>query len=241
MLISVIVPTLNDGDNLRVALPRLAVHPDVELIVVDGGSVDHTMNIARQFTPYVFLSPPGWAAQGNTGARHATGDILLFLRPDTFLLDGALEELARRIIADGAVGGAFDLHLDSPRLLLQLVAQAASARMRLWRLPCGNHGMFVWRQMFERVGGFPAIPIMEDVAFARRLRRLGRLTFLRSGLIASARAWNAHGPVKVMLINGLVMLLHTLRVPPRQLRKIRDGWLPSSHPSVPVDHVHQRP
>src|ERR1041385_5447503 len=117
MLISIIVPTLNEETNLPVTLRQLSQRPDVELLVVDGGSMDQTVKIAQRFTPYVFVSHPGRAQQMNAGARHATGDILLFLHADTFLLPGALDELQRRIPGDGAVGGAFDLNIDSPRRL----------------------------------------------------------------------------------------------------------------------------
>lgn len=225
MLISVIIPTLNEEANLPVTLRQLAERADVELIVVDGGSMDGTVEIAQQFTPFVFVTRPGRAQQMNIGARHATGDILLFLHADTFLLPGALDELQRRIIGDGAVGGAFDLNIDSPRRLCKLVAKVASRRSRLLRLPYGDQGMFVWRQVFDALGGFPDIPIMEDVAFARQLRRAGRLTFIRSGLVTSGRRWNANGVLKTTLVNLWVTLLFFLRLPPRQLRRIYDGWL----------------
>src|SRR5882672_1755408 len=128
MLISVIIPTLNEEVNLPVTLRQLAEHPDVELIVVDGGSTDRTVEIAQRFTSYVFVTAAGRALQMNLGARHATGDILLFLHADTFLLPGALDELQRRIVGDGAVGGAFDLHIDSRRSLCRFVARVASRR-----------------------------------------------------------------------------------------------------------------
>ncbi|MCG3146753.1 MAG: hypothetical protein PCFJNLEI_00187 [Verrucomicrobiae bacterium] len=225
MLISIIVPTLNEETNLPVTLRQLAQRPDVELIVVDGGSTDHTIHIARKFTSYVFLSARGRAQQMNAGARHATGDILLFLHADTFLLPGALEELQRRITGDGAVGGAFDLHIDSPGRLLQLLARVSNHRSRFFRTPGGNQGIFCWRQVFEKVGGYPEIPILEDRAFARRLRRAGRLTFLQTGLVTSARRWVANGVIKTTLVNWWVKFLHCLCIPPQQLRRIYDGWL----------------
>lgn len=230
MLISVIVPTLNEEVNLPVTLRQLAEHPDVELIVVDGGSSDRTVEIAQRFTPYVFISRPGRAAQMNIGARHATGDILLFLHADTFLLAGALDEIQRRIIGDGAVGGAFDLHIDSPRRLCKLVARVASHRARLLRWPGGDQGIFVWRQVFEVLGGYSNIAIMEDVAFARRLRRAGRLAFISQGLLTSGRRWNANGVVKTTLVNWWVTLLFFLRVPPLKLRRTYNKWLVSGKP-----------
>jgi len=230
MLISVIIPTRNDEGNLPVTLRQLADHPDVELIVVDGGSTDHTVEIAQRFTPYVFCTQPHRAEQMNIGARHATGDILLFLHAETFLLPGALDEVQRRIIGDGAVGGAFDVHIDSRRKLCKFVARISSRRSRWLRLPYGDQGIFVWRQVFEALGGFPQISIMEDVAFARRLRHAGRLTFIRSGLVTSGQRWNANGVLRTAFVNWWVTLLFFLRVSPNQLRRIHDGWLVSGKP-----------
>jgi rSAM/selenodomain-associated transferase 2 len=229
MLISIVIPTLNEEANLPVTLRQIADRPDVELIVVDGGSTDRTVELAQAFTPYVFLAPRGRAKQMNVGARHATGDILLFLHADTFLLPGALDELQRRIIGDGAVGGAFDLHIDSPKRLCKFIAKVSSQRSRWLRLPCGDQGQLVWRQVFEALGGFPDIPLMEDVAFGRLLRRAGRLTFIRTGLVTSSRRWNANGIVKATLVNWWVRLLFLLRVSPQRLRRTYDRWLVSGH------------
>lgn len=230
MLISVVIPTLNEEVNLPVTLRQLAERPDVELIVVDGGSTDRTVEIAQQYTPYVFVTRPGRAHQMNAGARHATGDILLFLHADSYLLPGALDEIQRRIIGDGAVGGAFDLHIDSPRRLCKLVAKFASRRSRLLRLPYGDQGIFVWRQVFELLEGFPDIAIMEDIAFARQLRRQGRLAFIPSGLITSGRRWNANGVLKTTFVNWWVTTLFFLRVSPVWLRRVYDHWLVPGRP-----------
>src|SRR5262249_530723 len=123
MLISIIIPTLNEEANLPVTLRQLAARSDVELIVVDGGSTDRSVEIAQQFTSFVFVTEACRASQMNLGARHATGDILLFLHADTFMLPGALDELQRRLVGSGAVGGAFDLHIDSPRRLCKFIAK----------------------------------------------------------------------------------------------------------------------
>src|SRR2546426_9499820 len=162
MLTSVIVPTFNEDANLAATLRQLAEHPDVELIVVDGGSTDRTVEIAQRFTSYVFVTTADRAQQMNLGARHATGDILLFLHADTILLPGALDEIQRRIIADGAVGGAFDLHLDSPLRMHNFVARVSSRRSRLLRLPYGDQGIFVWRQVLDVLGGVSGLPVIGD-------------------------------------------------------------------------------
>lgn len=237
VLISVIVPTLNNEAHLPVTLRQLADQPDVELIIVDGGSRDLSVEIAQQATPYVFVSPPNRARQLNEGARHATGDILLFLHPGSFLLPGALLEIQRRMIAASAVGGAFDLHFDSPRKIFRLLGRSYSARARFWRLPRDEQGLFVWRQVFQKIRGFPDVPILEGMAFARRLRRAGRLTFIREGLVASAHRWNAHGPLKTALVDAWLNTLAMIGVPPRQLRRAYDGWMGGS---VLVDDINQR-
>jgi glycosyltransferase involved in cell wall biosynthesis len=135
MLISVIIATLNEEVNLPVTLRQLADHPDVELIVVDGGSTDRTVELRNGPPPMYFRTLPGHAQQMNLGARHATGDILLFLHADTFLLPGALDEIQRRIIGDGAVGGAFDLHIDSRRRLCKFVARWPAVGRAGWAYP----------------------------------------------------------------------------------------------------------
>ena len=232
MLISIIEPTLNEETNLPVTLRQLAQRTDVELIVVDGGSTDRTVEVAQAFTSYVFITAPSRARQMNDGARHATGDILVFLHADTFLLPGALDELQRRLTGDGAVGGAFDLNIDSPKKRFQFIARAASRQARFLRLPAGNQALFVWRQVFEALGGFPDLAIMEDVAFSARLRRAGRLTFIRTGLVTSARRWVANGVWKTTFVNWLVTGLYLLHVPSRHLRRVYDRWLCTGKPRL---------
>jgi len=236
MLISVIVPTLNDQAQLPVTLRQLADQPDAELIVVDGGSDDLSVEIAQQATPFVFLTHPNRARQLNEGARHATGDILLFLYPGSFLLPGALLEVQRRMIAASAVGGAFDLHFDSPRRIFRTLERFYNRRARFWRLPRGEQGMFVWRQIFQRLGGFPNIPIQEDTAFARRLRGAGRLTFIHEGLIASAHRWNTHGPWKTAWVDIALCALAGIGLPPQSLRRLYDRWMCAPR----LDDVNQR-
>lgn len=236
MLISIIVPTLNTADNLPVAFRQLVHRTEVELLIVDGGSTDNTVAVAKTFTPYVFLTHPNRAAQFNTGARHATGDILFFMPADTFLLPGALEDLQSEIITNGAVAGAFDLTIDSHRRIDGWMARLSNWRARVWRSPSADHGLFLWRQVFTALDGFPELPILEDAALARQLRRFGRLVFLRTGLVTSRRRWKTHGIVASTCVDLWVRFLFFLRIPPRALRHIADSWL---KPVINADSAHQ--
>src|SRR5689334_17693331 len=159
MLVSVIVPTLNEERYLANTLQFLSAVPHVEIIVVDGGSTDKTIEIARQFTEFVFLTHPGRAQQMNFGAKHATGDVLLFLHADTMLLPGAIEMVRYQMRRVNVVGGAFDLHLDSEKARLHLVARVATMRSRLTRVPYGDQAIFLRRSLFHRLRGYKPFSI----------------------------------------------------------------------------------
>ena len=216
--ISVIVPTLNEQDHLPATLRGVTLAPGDELIVVDGGSTDQTVVIARQFTSQVLLSPRGRAVQMYCGAQHAHGDILLFLHADTLLPSGSLEAV-RRALQDGAVGGAFRLALMPPTLALRLVAWGTNLRARFGRLPYGDQALFMLRQVFEALGGYDEVSCMEDVRLVQALRTRGRLVLLPQAVHTSGRRWQRDGVLYTTTRNTVLITLYFCGVPPEKLQR----------------------
>ena len=221
MKLTIVVPTLNEAANLARLLPELARDcPGAEIIVVDGGSTDGTPEVAAGRSGVRLLAGPrGRARQMNAGARAAGGDALLFLHADTRLPGGAAAAIARVLAEPGTVGGRFDVRLDSPRPLLRLVAWLMNARSRLSGICTGDQGIFVRRADFEAVGGYPDIPLMEDVELSRRLKRRGRLGALRLRVTTSARKWEREGPLRTIGLMWALRFLHFCGVSPERLHR----------------------
>ncbi len=218
-MISVIIPVLNEADILNQSLSRLT--PQLkghELIIVDGGSIDETPLIAKRYGR-VISSQRGRARQSNAGAAAATGDILLFLHADVWLDSGAIEGVEAAISA-GYVGGAFKQRIEGEHPLYRLIERAANFRAKRLQILYGDGGIFIRRTHFDRIGGFPDIPIMEEVGFSRKLRRQGEVTFVEPMIHISTRRWKKNGIVRTTLTNWLITLLYLLRVPPHHLAKL---------------------
>lgn len=216
--ISVIVPTLNEQEHLPATLSRITLAPGDELIVVDGGSSDQTVAMARQFTPYVLQSRRGRAVQMNCGARHAQGEILLFLHADTLLPPVALETV-RQAVQAGAVGGAFRLTITPPTLALRLVAWGTNLRTRFGQLPYGDQALFMPRQVFEALGGYDDVPFMEDVRLVQALRQRGRLAIIPQAVHTSGRRWQRDGVLYTTVRNTVLITLYFCGVPPATLQR----------------------
>lgn len=220
MRLSIIIPVLNEERTISATIADLVRAEACEVVVVDGGSMDRTAAIVRTTSARLVVSPRGRATQMNTGARHAAGDVLLFLHADTRLPAGAGRDI-RECMADiRCVGGRFDIRLDSARPLLRLVGRMISLRSRLTRVATGDQAIFVRRAVFERLGGFPEIPLMEDVAFSRALKKAGRIACLRAHVVSSARRWEKHGAIRTILLMWALKLLYLAGVPPARLKRL---------------------
>lgn len=220
MRLSVIIPVLNEEYTIAGAVEGLARIEPSEVIVVDGGSADRTPQIVRDGPARLVVSARGRATQMNEGARHAGGDVLLFLHADTILPATARRDVEGCMTDPGCVGGRFDIRLDSGRPLLRVVSRMISLRSRLTRVATGDQAIFARRSVFERLGGFPEIPLMEDVAFSRALKKEGRIACLRSQVVSSARRWEQNGPVRTILLMWALKLLYLAGVPPATLKRL---------------------
>ena len=221
--ISIIVPTHNEAENIGKLLPELSAIPDVELLVVDGGSTDNTVAVAQSLGVRVLSSSPGKAIQMNTGAEAAQGDILLFLHCDTILPAGFVEPVRNALKQSGVSAGAFQLSINGRGAGLRVIEWLVNFRSRFLQMPYGDQGIFVTREMFFSVGPFPQQPIMEDFELMRRLKKKGRVTILPLRATTSARRWQRLGVLKTTLINQLIIIKYLWGVSPEKLADLYRG------------------
>lgn len=208
--VSVIIPTLNEQENIGEAIERLS-GGGVEIIVADGGSTDETVAVCRRAGAKVIVSKPGRGAQLNRGAAEAGGQVLFFLHADA-IPPGRFPDLLRASLARGAVGGAFSFGTDLAGPSMRIVTFGANIRARLLGIVFGDQGIFVRSDLFRRIGGFPDLPVMEDREFVRELKRHGRFVILPERVVSSARKWRANGVWRVTLMNQVVMWLYLIGV-----------------------------
>ncbi|MES2631588.1 MAG: TIGR04283 family arsenosugar biosynthesis glycosyltransferase [Pseudomonadota bacterium] len=217
----IVMPVLGEGADLAARLRALdgLRERGVEVVVVDGGSSDATWAVACRHADRVMLAPRGRGSQMNAGAAAATGrscDILLFLHGDTQLPCDADRLVVAAVVA-GASWGRFDVRIDSPHPLLRLVGFMINLRSRLTGIATGDQAIFVRRDVFEKVGGFADIPLMEDIDLSARLRRLGRPACLRPPVVTSARRWDKHGVMRTVLLMWRLRAMYFFGTPPQAL------------------------
>ena len=217
--VSVIIPALNEEKIIGTVLVDSIARRPHEVIVVDGGSIDRTREISRQTGATVITAAPGRARQMNRGAEHATGDILLFLHADTRLPPAAFYDIVAALEDPHYLGGRFDVELDGNHWLLKLIGAMINHRSRITQVGTGDQAIFVRREVFARLGGFPDIPLMEDIAFGRALKRLGGVACLRSRVVTSARRWESEGVWRTIIKMWTLKLLYFAGVSPVTLKR----------------------
>lgn len=217
--ISVIIPTLNEAEHLPRTLERLANTRDLDIIVADGGSTDGTGEIAKSFQVTFMQCPKGRALQMNCAARSASGAILIFLHADTLLPQNWRQDVCEALSEDTICAGAFSLKIQGNGTGLRAVEALADFRSRAFSLPYGDQAIFVKREIFDDLGGFAEIPVMEDFEFMRRLRTRGKIRILQAAVITSGRRWEKLGVVRTTIINQMMILGYYLGVAPDILEK----------------------
>ncbi len=204
--VSIIIPTLNEESGLAGTLRRLRDQRPREIIVVDGGSGDATCRHGAA-ADVLLHGPRGRAVQMNLGAGRAAGSVLLFLHADCALEPGALDEAVGRLGQNGVAAGCFTMRVEAPGLLYRMIDACATARVRLTGLVYGDQGLFVRRDLFHRLGGFPPLRLMEDLYFSRVLRRHGRVVVAGRRIFVSPRRWQRAGLVRQTLRNWTLTAL----------------------------------
>jgi rSAM/selenodomain-associated transferase 2 len=223
--LTIIIPTLNEAPGIvsfLQPLQRLRGR-GVELIVADGGSRDGTVDAVLPLVDRVLSSPRGRAVQMNAGAAHARSDVLLFLHADARLPDDAERFIRDGLRETGLRWGRFDVRLSGSAPMLRVVEWMMNRRSRLTRIATGDQGMFVERRLFDEVGGFPAIALMEDVALSAKLRRHGPPLCLEQTIIASSRRWEERGIWHTITLMWRLRLAYFLGAEPARLAEIYYG------------------
>ncbi|MEM6613594.1 MAG: TIGR04283 family arsenosugar biosynthesis glycosyltransferase [Cyanobacteria bacterium P01_C01_bin.72] len=203
--ISIIIPVLNEAEIVAKTLGQLRQYPAVEVIVVDGGSIDNTVAIAQRIAKVITVIGQGRAGQMNAGADIAQSDILLFLHADTQLPSNFVELVSKTLQPPQVIAGAFELKIDGSEKSLRLVEILVKIRSRLFSLPYGDQAIFVSQETFSKLGGFADLPIMEDFEFIQRVKNKGKIAIAPGAVITSGRRWQKLGVWKTTLINQLII------------------------------------
>jgi rSAM/selenodomain-associated transferase 2 len=219
--LSVIVPMLNECATIAGTLNTVRRGaPDAEIVVVDGGSSDPSVAIARPLCDALISARRGRARQMNAGARASHGDVLVFVHADTIVPRSFARDIALPLSNPAVVGGRFDVQLDATALPYRIIGAMISLRSRISRTGTGDQAIFVRRDVFDRLGGFPDLDLCEDLEFTRRLKRAGPVACLRARVITSARRWNRDGVVRTVMRMWLIRAMYLVGVPPARLKRM---------------------
>ena len=218
--LSVIIPALNEGGHIVQTLKDLGPvqNAGYEVIVVDGGSSDDTVQQAGEYADLVIAGPRGRARQMNAGADKAHGDMLWFLHADTRVPDEAIQQLIAAVDA-GKLWGRFDVRLSGSHIMFRLIERMMNLRSCLTGVATGDQGIFVQRALFESVGAFPDLPLMEDVALSKLLKKNASPVCLGTRLITSSRKWEQQGVFRTILLMWYLRLAYALGADPNELAR----------------------
>jgi len=202
--ISVVIPALDEAARIAEAVGSV-IGPGIDVIVVDGGSRDDTVRIAREAGARVLVGERGRARQLRLGGEQSQGEGILFLHADTRLAPGWSEPVRRALADPACAGGAFRFRLSAAGLHARLIEWGVAARVALLRLPYGDQAIFVRRTVLERGGGVPIVPMMEDLDLVRAIKREGRLVILDLPATTSARRYATRGTLRTILEHGVAL------------------------------------
>jgi rSAM/selenodomain-associated transferase 2 len=220
MRLSIVIPTLNEARQIKQNVERALSLRPLQVIVADGQSEDDTADVACSAGAFVLLSPRGRGNQLNAGAMVASGDVLLFLHADCWLEPDATRQIELALANPKTVGGAFRQQIDHPGRVFRWLEWGNAARARWWKLPYGDQGIFLRRDVFVAVGGFAEVPLMEDVLLMRKLRRRHLPIALLDGpLHVDAQRWLSQGVVRQTIRNWLLLVGLRLGISPDRLAK----------------------
>jgi rSAM/selenodomain-associated transferase 2 len=211
---------LNEEGAIAATLDAIRIGaPTAEVIAVDGGSTDRSVDLARPRCDRLIARPRGRARQMNDGAALASGDVLVFVHADTIVPPTFAADIELALDNSRIAGGRFDIAFDVRSPALDVVATMISTRSRVMRSATGDQAIFVRRKVFDRLGGYADIELCEDVDFIRRMRRVGRLACLRTPVMTSSRRWRSHGVARTIVRMWIIKSLFLAGVSPQWLKR----------------------
>jgi len=219
-MISIVIPTYNESSTIEGTLINLfeIISTGDEVIVVDGFSEDDTKEIAGKFTKVkLFNSKRGRATQMNSGAEKTNNEYILFLHADTTISATCLTMLKNEIISNRIGWGWFPIKLNSPKFIFRVLELGANMRTSFTGTPLGDHGIFVKKDLFFEVGGFPDMPIMEEIEFVRKLKKISKGVEIQSSVRTSVRRFERSGVLKTFVTMWILRILYYLGIPTKTL------------------------
>ncbi len=217
MLVSIIIPVLNEEDAIKSLLEQLQVYRQQghEVIVVDGGSVDKTISISKPLANKVITAKPGRALQMNSGATQSENDILWFLHADTLIPDNVITQIQQVLTNNN--WGRFNIKLSGSNILFRMIENMINFRSCFSGIATGDQGIFVKREIFNSVNGYSDIPLMEDVALSKKLKKISRSVCLKERLVTSSRRWEKKGIISTVWLMWKLRFLYWTGVNPERL------------------------